>query len=43
MRAFKSLSLVGEWEGFFSDVLGNRMNLAISICHFLWPKAHEWF
>ena len=37
MRGFKSLSLVGEWEGGLSDVLGNRMNLAISIhvSHFL--------
>ena len=37
MRGFKSLSLVGEWEGGFSDVLGNCINLAISIhvSHFL--------
>ena len=31
MRGFKSLSLVGEWEGSLSDVLGNRTNLAINI------------
>ena len=31
MRGFKSLSLVGEWEGVFSDILGNCTNLAINI------------
>ena len=37
MRGFKLLSLVGEWEGSLSDVLGNRTNLAINIhvSHFL--------